>query len=442
MGLSSEPLWWGLINRYPLNMNNNAPGVHHLFFNSRDPLEIPYVGEISFRWVLGYPQESDYYEGLNPGVTRFINALNLAYRQSFLGNLTIGATTVFHIYEVDGFNLDQVSVILGPIRKVSLIQSQGVDSDRQIRNRVISIYAHLRLPEAKAEIYGEFFREDHSFDFRDFSSSRNTKIYKQLDLQDRYQIKALLDAGHCQTKIVQMIGVHKSTISREFSRNIAKRCPTANTYRPDLAQKKTDQRHGNKPKHKSFTDLLKKQATEWLEQEKLSPELISGRWRVQGTDGVSHEAIYQWIWAAKNSSDPQYGHLYKELKHGRRKRKRGNYNDNRGILCNRVSIQQRPSTVEDRSRLGDLEIDLMMGKAHKSALLVITDRATLLTGIEKVTSRKADSMSREILNKLRHIPTSFIKTLERHINNRPIRKFDYLSPIQQTLKYRAVALII
>jgi hypothetical protein len=32
--------------------------------------------------------------------------------------------------------------------------------------------------------------------------------------------------------------------------------------------------------------------------------------------------------------------------------------------------------------------------------------------------------------------------VERHLNNRPIRKFDYLSPIQQTLKHRAVALII
>lgn len=331
------------------------------------------------------------------------------------------------------------------------------------------------------------------------------KKYKQLDLQDRHQIKALHDAGHCQTKIAQIIGVHKSTISREFSRNVAKRGPTANTYRPDLAQKKTDHRHRDKPKQKRFTELLKIQASQWIEQEKLSPELISGRWGVQGTDGVSHETIYQWVWRSKHRSDPHYGHLYKDLKHGRRKRKRGNYNDNRGILCNRVSIQQRPSIVEERSRLGDLEIDLMMGKAHKSALLVITDRATLLTGIEKVTSRKADFMSREILNKLRHIPTSFIKTLtvdndkafadhqniasqlkaniyftrpytsqdkgtvenrigvlrrffpkgtdlreiddqqvktvERHINNRPIRKFDYLSPIQQTLKYRAVALI-
>ena len=42
---------------------------------------------------------------------------------------------------------------------------------------------------------------------------------------------------------------------------------------------------------------------------------------------------------------------------------------------------------------------------------------------------------------LRNVPDQQIQTVERHLNNRPVRKFGYLSPIQQTLKYRAVALI-
>ena len=42
---------------------------------------------------------------------------------------------------------------------------------------------------------------------------------------------------------------------------------------------------------------------------------------------------------------------------------------------------------------------------------------------------------------LREVSEQRIETVERHINNRPIRKFDYLSPIQQTLKHRAVALM-
>lgn len=329
--------------------------------------------------------------------------------------------------------------------------------------------------------------------------------YKQLDLQDRHKIKALLDGGHSQTKIAEIIGVHKSTISRELSRNIPTRGRYANEYRPQAAQQKTNQRHRDKRKHIRFTEDLKQEAIQWLTTEKLSPELISGRWRVQGVDGVSHEAIYQWIWRSKACKDPATAKLYKYLKHGRRRRKRGNYNDSRGVLSERVGIEERPKVVEERTRLGDLEGDFMVGKAHQSALLVITDRATLLTRLKKVDSRRADRTEVAIEEMLERIPKSFIKTLtldndkgfanhvsignkldadvyftrpytsqdkgtvenrigiirqffpkgtdlrdistqqiktvERHINNRPIRKFDYLSPIQQTLKYRAVALV-
>lgn len=329
--------------------------------------------------------------------------------------------------------------------------------------------------------------------------------YKQLDLQDRHKIKALLDAGHSQTKIAEIIGVHKSTISRELSRNVATRGRYANEYRPQTAQRKTNQRHHDKRKYIRFTEDLKQDVIQWLTTEKLSPELISGRWGVQGVDGVSHEAIYQWIWRGKRHKDPATAELYKHLRHGRRRRRRGNYNDSRGILSDRVGIEERPKVVEERTRLGDLEGDFMVGKAHKSALLVITDRATLLTRLKKVTSRRADHTEVAMENMLARVPKAFIKTLtfdndkafanhqsigrkldadvyftrpytsqdkgtvenrigvirqffpkgtdlrkissqriktvERHINNRPIRKFDYLSPIQQTLKYRAVALM-
>jgi IS30 family transposase len=53
----------------------------------------------------------------------------------------------------------------------------------------------------------------------------------------------------------------------------------------------------------------------------------------------------------------------------------------------------------------------MVGKAHKSALLVITDRATLLTRLKKVTSRQADHTEAAIQQMLASIPKAFIKTL-------------------------------
>ncbi len=45
------------------------------------------------------------------------------------------------------------------------------------------------------------------------------RTYTQLTQEQRYQIYALLKMGHCQSDIAQVIGVDKSTISREVRRN-------------------------------------------------------------------------------------------------------------------------------------------------------------------------------------------------------------------------------
>lgn len=47
--------------------------------------------------------------------------------------------------------------------------------------------------------------------------------YKQLGQEQRYQIGVLIEAGKCKSEIAELIGVHKSTIGREFNRNIGQR---------------------------------------------------------------------------------------------------------------------------------------------------------------------------------------------------------------------------
>jgi transposase, IS30 family len=43
--------------------------------------------------------------------------------------------------------------------------------------------------------------------------------YTQMTLEQRYQIQALLNMGHPIQEIPTVVGVHKSTISREVGRN-------------------------------------------------------------------------------------------------------------------------------------------------------------------------------------------------------------------------------
>lgn len=166
-GLSTEPLWWGGANRYPLMMSNNAPGVNHFFLGTRERVRIPYLGLIHFKWVLGYPDESDYFGGEGSGETRFMNAANLAYSPAFFENFTIGISRAYHFYQPDGLNFQDIFVLFDPVRRSSLVEREGDDDVRQARNQMVSLYFHLSLPAANAEIYAEFFRDDHSFNFRD-----------------------------------------------------------------------------------------------------------------------------------------------------------------------------------------------------------------------------------------------------------------------------------
>lgn len=230
-----------------------------------------------------------------------------------------------------------------------------------------------------------------------------TKNYTQLSLVQRYQIQAFVKAGMKQKWIAEQIGVHPSTISRELSRNIAKRGRTAGSYLATNAQRRTDQRHQFKLKLVKFTVAMKEQAVQWLSLKKWSPELISVEGNRTGECPLSIEWLYHWIWQSKHENklaDKPYKRIYQHLKHGRRRRKRGNRKDTRGIIHHRVPIDKRPKIVQKRIRPGDIEVDFMMGKNHKGALLVMTDRATLHTSLHKLRNRRCETVSKAIIKKL------------------------------------------
>lgn len=230
-----------------------------------------------------------------------------------------------------------------------------------------------------------------------------SKNYKQLSLVQRYQIQAFLKAGMSQKRIAQEIGVHPSTVSRELNRNIAKRGGLAGEYVAQNAQRRTEQRHHQKPKLVKFTKPMKEQAVKWLTHEKWSPEIISVEGHRTGKCPVSIEWLYHWIWKSKHSnkrSDKSFKQIYQLLKHGKRRRKRGARKDSRGIIHHRVPMEKRPKIVQKRVRPGDIEVDFMMGKNHKGALLVMTDRATLHTSLHKLQNRNSRVVSKAIVKKL------------------------------------------
>lgn len=219
---------------------------------------------------------------------------------------------------------------------------------------------------------------------------------KHLTKEQRYTISAMIENGYTQTEIARTIGKHKSVISREIRRNRDKR---NGKYKAELAQKKYEERKKEKPHKIRFTDKVKKYVEEKIKDD-LSPEQISQRAKKDGVKCVSHETIYQYIWQDKR----QGGELYKHLRrHGRRYRKRGNLKDNRGIIKNRISIDNRPKIVDDKIRFGDLEIDTIIGKNHKGAILTINDRWSSFVWIRKLNGKNAEELAMETINTLKQI---------------------------------------
>ena len=117
-----------------------------------------------------------------------------------------------------------------------------------------------------------------------------------------------------------------------------------------------------------------------------SPEQVSGGLAKEETIRISHERIYQPIWTDKR----QGGTLFKHLRQSNKKRKKQyGSKDKRGQIRNRISIEERPEVVEAKTRIGDWEIDTVIGKNHKGALVTIVDRVSKFTLIKKVDSKQA-----------------------------------------------------
>src|SRR5690242_5842026 len=200
------------------------------------------------------------------------------------------------------------------------------------------------------------------------------KSYQQLTQDQRYQIYAFLKAGFSQSHIARQLGVDPSTLSRELQRNRGQR-----GYRPKQAQQLADSRRKAKENATRITTDTWQQVDALLKQD-WSPEQVSGTLKQQGQPSASHERIYQHIYADKLKG----GDLHTHLRGQKKRRKRYGKYDRRGQIPNRTSIDERPAVVATKARLGDWEIDTIIGKHHQQAIVSMVERQSKLTRLAKV----------------------------------------------------------
>jgi IS30 family transposase len=212
-------------------------------------------------------------------------------------------------------------------------------------------------------------------------------VYTHLTEMERYQVFSLTKAGHKPSFIARELSRHPSTIYRELKRNLVFD-PQIAGYSPSrahhLARCRVISRSRAQRISKATWDLVVARLCC-----RYSPEQISGDLARWGIARISHERIYQYIWADKRKNGNLWTFLRGRLRRGRRYR----VNRQRGQIVGRVGIEQRPAIVNARGRRGDYEIDTVFGKGRKCALVTMVDRRARFLVVEKVATKHAKGVA-------------------------------------------------
>ena len=230
--------------------------------------------------------------------------------------------------------------------------------------------------------------------------------YNRLTKQDRIELATLRKAQIPIAQIAHQLGRPKQTLYAELNRNTGKR-----GYRPRQAQHRADERQARtcRPTKRTARTLRYVNA---LIRRDFSPEQIADAMKLRarrlarlGVIPLSHETIYQHIYADKAAGGTLHAHL--RQRHKKRKPRR-DQPDRRGQIKNRVGIDKRPKGVEGRRTFGHWEADLMSGRAHRGFLVTLVERKSRRVRIGWVLRKTAEAVSAEIV---RLLAGEWVKTI-------------------------------
>lgn len=169
-GISTANQHWGPASEHPILLGNNAPGYLHGFLGTSAPLDV-WIGRVHGRMVWGRLEQSDYSPVESAESRRFMSGVVGVFTPRGVPGLEIGAARFFHEeWPEEGISFDDFLKPIEGIWKGNLGDSNVLPEDSKSNrdNQLASAFFRWVFPRSGAEVYGEFGREDHSWDLRDF----------------------------------------------------------------------------------------------------------------------------------------------------------------------------------------------------------------------------------------------------------------------------------
>lgn len=244
-------------------------------------------------------------------------------------------------------------------------------------------------------------------------------IYQHLSVEEREEIQRGMWQKESVRSIAKRLGRSPASISREITRNQ----PLQRAYFPRLANERAllkRKERGRKLRLKNQT--IRRYVTQKL-KEGYSPEQISGRMMLDINETVSHEAIYQYIYArvhrgGNGSMKPGYPDLRVYLKRRHRRRaKKGMRKGDRIFKPKGPVIDDRPRVVDRRSRIGDWEGDSIESRDHQPGLNSLVDRRSGLLLLSKLSAKTAEATREVVARRLKYMPAHTL-TIDNGSENR------------------------
>lgn len=165
VGASTANQHWGPAEEYPLLLGNNAAGFPHVFAGTSTPVDL-WIGQAHGRLVWGVLDQSEYAAITGPDRRRFMSGLVGVFVPRGLPGLEIGAARFFHtLWPEQGITGRHFLKPVEGIFKGGLNTGSADNSD--VDNQLASVYGRWVFPKSGFEVYGEYGREDHAWDFRD-----------------------------------------------------------------------------------------------------------------------------------------------------------------------------------------------------------------------------------------------------------------------------------